>query len=687
MGERRVRCVGLRRVCMVLSLWACVVIPTIAIAQSKAANDSDVNHLMQLSLSQLTEIPVTSVSKKPENIEGTPSAAFVVTAEDIRRSGATALPDVLRMVPGVEVVQVDDNDWYVAIRGFNGETGNKLLVLVDGRTIYSPVFSGVFWYMHDFVLEDIERVEVVRGPGGAVWGANAVNGIINIITKHAKDQQGGMTSVTTGTFDRFSATARYGGKVGEDGYAAAWVKVWEREQWDEDRNADLVVPHDWQSVMTGFRYDWDPATPDAFSLHGSWHEVQASDNFYTHEFQPPYNQMIEYDRVDTLFHLFGKYSHRFSEESEFSLQAYYDRTHNDYGNGDLLYETYDLESQVRFGLGESHDIICGVGYRLVMDDLDPDDEYGITFFQPQKAERDVESLFVEDEITVVPERLSVKLGARLEHNEYTGWEVQPNARFHFRPWDRQVVWGAVSRAVHTPARLASDATGVSVAAPSRLPAQFAGLNVPVIHWIDEADMDSEEVVSYELGYRCTPTDRFWFDTALFYSDYDKLRTFAAQSPGFQITPLGLETHAAMNNGKEGHSYGGEVSSTLRVTRNWALIAAYSHLKLDLDLKEGAIDIAGITTVEGYSPENQFSLRSQWDVTPTLECDVWLRYVDELAAIDVDAYTTVDVRLAWQARDNLSLELVGRNLAEEWHEEYFIGYEVERSLHAKATWMF
>ena len=287
----------------------------------------------------------------------------------------------------------------------------------------------------------------------------------------------------------------------------------------------------------------------------------------------------------------------------------------------------------------------------------------------------------------MPDRLSVKLGARAEHNEYTGWEIQPNARFHFRPWDRQVVWGAVSRAVRIPARFDSDTSGVSVAAPSRLPAQFAGLGMPVIHWIDESDLDAEEVISYELGYRCTPTDRFWFDAALFYSDYDKLRTFAAQEPGFEITPIGLETHAALSNGKEGHSYGGEVSSTLRMTRNWALIAAYSRLEIDLDLKDGGVDIAGITTVEGYSPENQFSLRSQWDVTPAVECDVWLRYVDELEAINVDAYTTVDVRLAWQARKDLSLELVGRNLAEEWHQEWFSAYEVERSLHAKATWVF
>jgi len=650
--------------------------------------ESTAEVLTELSLPELMDVEVTTASKKPESVSDVSAAVFVITREDIRRSGALTLPDVLRMAPGVEVAQTHDNDWYVSIRGFNEESENKLLVLIDGRTIYSPIMSGVFWFEQDIVLEDIERIEVIRGPGATIWGANAVNGVVNIITRHAKDRQGGLVSAGGGTFDRAFASGRYGFEVGEHGFAAAWVKYFDKDQLDTERNADLLIPRDWESIMIGFRYDWDPPTPSAITIDGAWHEVQADDRYYLHYMGPPYIQVEDYRRQGTLYHVLGRYAYRRSETSEYSVQVYTDGDHNDYGNADLHYNTYDLETQYRFALGDRHDVVCGAGYRLIKDRLEPIPGVSAMFFTPVKQELDWFNFFFEDDVSLVEEKLSVIAGCKFEHNDYTGWEIQPTVRFLMHPRKDHALWGAVSRAVRTPSRYDADTNGGVTYPPGALPPPLNETGYFGRMEAEEGDVDSEEMIAYELGYRLQPHVRWWFDAAIYFNDYDKLMAFESVSNGFEPVsdPDRYERRIRHNNGMTGKSFGGEIASALILRPDWRLIATYSYLNLDLDFEPGSSGINKITVREGNSPEQQFSLRSQWDVTPELECDLWIRYVDELPDLDVDAYTTFDVRLGWRISDNLELSVVGRNLAEQWHYE-FRYYEVERSVHGKLACLF
>ncbi len=667
----------------------CLAVGVCAIATSELEAGAT---LAELSLADLSLVRLTSASRKPESVAETASAVFVLTAEDIRRSGATSIPEALRNVPGVEVVRANDNDWYVSIRGFNEETENKVLVLIDGRTVYSPIFSGVFWYEIDLVMEDIERIEVIRGPGAAMWGANAVNGVINIITKHTRDQQGAVVSVTAGTLDRASIATRFGDKVGDDAYWAAWAKVFSREQLDPDRNPielNSRLADDWESVALGFRYDWDPATPNLLSIQGSWHEVQANESFRRLYMVPPYSDIATYRRRGNLYHLLARYAHRTSADSEWSIQAYTDGDHSEFGNADLNYQTYDLDTQWRFPVGARHDIVCGAGYRFLTDELTTHPEWGVTFFNPVKREQHLVSLFAEDEITVIPRKLDLRLGTKVEHNDYTGWEVQPSARLNSRLSPHHTLWGAVARAVRTPARLDSDVSGnAAFLPPSALPPPLQGAGLPGSHEIAEGDPESEELTAYEIGLRYHPGSRFWLDTAIFYNEYEKLRSFAVLTPGYVLAadPPRYVFRVAPNNGKKGYSYGAELGSTWRVFDSWALVGSYTYIEIDLETRPGALDIPGVTAVEGNSPRHRFSVQSQWDITRALECDLTVRFVDDIEGVGAEDYATFDLRLAWRPSDQLELALVGQNLAEEWHHEFRV-YEVERSAYAKMTYRF
>ncbi len=619
-------------------------------------------------------------------LEDTAGAVFVITREDIRRSGATSLPDVLRMVPGVEVAMSNDNDAYVSIRGFNEETENKLLVLVDGRTIYSPVFSGVFWYEQDFLLDEIERIEVLRGPGASAWGANAVNGVINIITSRSKDQLGGRVSVSGGTFDRLIASARYGATLGKHGYAAFWGKFFDKDQVDSSRNAAKLTSSDWDSILLGLRYDWDPPEPHCFSLRSGWHHIGADDKFVTYDLTSPYQAVSEYRREGTQFYVLGDYERQFSEDSVGSVQVFYDYDRNDYGNGVLRCETFDVDSEAAVPFGERHSVVCGVGYRLLWDDIETPDT-GTTFFNPSESSRSLYTLFAEDEMEVLEDLLYLQAGCKVEHNAYSGWEWQPNVRFRIKPMKDHTLWGAVSRAVRTPSRLDSDTSGAVSSGPGTL---LDDDRYPVQWVIVEGDPDSETLIAYELGYRAQLSPAVAFDVSAFYNDYDKLRTYRVLSSGYELSSDPVSHYQllmAIDSGKEGRSYGSEVSAWWQVLSNWRLIAGYSYIDIETEITDSSsIDVPAVTGIDGKSPEHSFSLRSQWDVTREIDCDIWVRHVDDLPALEVDAYTTVDLRLAWRPRGDLELSLVGRNLVDESHQE-FRWYEVERSVHASLAWDF
>ena len=637
-------------------------------------------------IDKLAQMKVTSPSRKPEAMADTSAAVFVLTEQDIRRSGATTLPDLLRLVPGVLVAQYNENDWQVSVRGLNVWPSNKLLVLVDGRSIYSPLTPGVFWAEQEILVEDIERIEVIRGPGTTVWGANAVSGIINIVTKTVKRRVGGAGNVGVGTLDRVTASVRVGDHLGGDLYGAAWFKYADRDHWDGNHNSGVFS--DFDHVLGGCGLEGDPAEPCDLSLQARYYEADADSVYALSSLDPPYGWAEDSRWRMNQFYAVGCFRYKPAEDRDLKIQAFYDRKSKHNTIADLKYETSDVDSQYRFAAGERHDIVCGAGFRYISDAYHYKPDVTLNHVDPAEKKRRYASLFVEDDIRVVGDTFRVKIGSKLEHNEYTDWEVQPSIRCVFAPSKRHTVWCAVTRAVRTPSRADVEGNGFQVTASSSMPAPYDTAGLPGYTETRGSDVDSEELMAYEVGGRSLLGRSFWLDLALFHNDYDELRTYEDVTGGFieLDSPSRYYRLLLAGNRMEGHSYGAEISATWEALRNWRMIAAYSYLESDFDVKAGGTDLSAASLAEGSSPRHMASFRSQVDLPSDVQCDVTVRFVDELPSYGIDAYTTFDARIAWEPVPDVELSIVGRNLGEEWHSE-LTGYEVERSVYAKLTWLF
>ena len=460
--------------------------------------ESGVAQLKELSLEELMDIEVTSVSKRPERLSETASAIQVITQEDIRRSGATRLPEALRLASNLEVAQIDSRRWAISARGFNSPFSNKLLVLIDGRTVYTPLFAGVFWDVQDTLLEDIDRIEVISGPGATLWGANAVNGVINIITKDAKDTQGTLLAGGGGTELRGFGGVRYGGAVAPNFRYRIYGKYFDRDGTVLPDGRD--ASDDWHQGQGGFRMDWDASESDVFTVQGDGYDGRIS--------------QAGADAIDVSgANVIGRWSHTFYEGSELTLQLYYDRTHRDIpGEVSEDLDTYDVDFQHRFPLGERHDIVWGLGYRLIEDDVG--NSPAVAFLPPQVS-RQWFSGFVQDEIALVKDRVHLTLGTKIEHNDYTGFEFQPSGRLAWRLSEQQILWSAISRAVRTPSRIDREL--------------FLRVDDPDLRIDGGPDFESEELLAYELGYRVQPFSRLGLSLAAYYNDYDDLRSRESQS--------------------------------------------------------------------------------------------------------------------------------------------------------------
>jgi len=645
----------------------------------------------QFSLEQLMELEITSVSKKPEPFFTAPSAIFVIGQEDIRRSGATSVQELLGMVPGMEVSRIDNNKWAITSRGFNGRFSNKLLVLLDGRTIYSPSFSGVFWEEQDMMLEDLDRVEVIRGPGGTLWGANAVNGVINIISKKAADTQGTLVSAGLGS-EEGSAAVRHGVKLGEN----AWLRLYAKET-NRDGAAEYPSAADLQDDAnmgkTGFRLDWDKDAQDRFTLQGDAHRGQYTERANHIDLANPANNYLTTvnDGSDLRgANLIGRWHRGLGEGSDMTLQAYFD---HDRRSGDTITQatnTADLDFQHHFALGQRHDILWGLGYRHNTTGISNHQPLQIAF-TPDARTTELFSAFLQDEITLIPERLRCTVGAKFEHNDYTGYEVQPNARLTWTPSPEHTLWAAVSRAVRTPA---SAETDIQVG----LFAQQIGPSKYLFTVEGPGTLAAETLLAYEIGYRLKPEEHLFFDLTAFANHYDHLLTLESGTPrnmgAYWVIP------SVFANNMDGETYGIELATTWQPVAWWQLKAAVSHLEIQLHTKPGSTD----TTSEGYdekgNPQNQLSLRSLVNLPHNLELDAWLRYVDSVPrpngytsslGVSVDSYVSLDLRLGWRPSENLELSLVGKNLLDPDHLEYVsedsIPVEIERSVYGKATWSF
>ncbi|MEE4376421.1 MAG: TonB-dependent receptor [Candidatus Competibacteraceae bacterium] len=654
-----------------------------------AAEDVD-----QLDIEELMNREVTSVSRTSQKLFDSAAAVFVISQEDIRRSGVIELPEVLRLVPGLYVARLNANQWAITARGFNGQFANKLLVLIDGRTVYTPIFSGVYWESLDLPLEDVERIEVILGPGGSLWGANSVNGIINIITKNAADTQGGFASLTVGNNEKTIADLRYGSQIDERIFFRGYGKYAQRDGLVDAAGND--AEDDWDLARGGFRVDWLASSRDVVMVQGDVHSENIDRNFTVPSFTSPAGVERVLDNGDLSgFSLLGRWEHTSSLASRSTLQVYYQRERRDDLFTNYRLDTVDIDFQHESALGEHHELIWGLGYRFNRDDFTPTEVLTMT---PAQREYPLFSTFIQDRIRKFDNRLELTFGAKIEHNRFTGWELQPNIRALWKPAANQRVWAAVSRAVRTPSRGDQDVTFDLIAVPP------SPANPPTLVVLQgNPDLESETVIAYEIGYRLWPKENFYLDLTAFYNDYDDLRfavldqTAIVPGPGFITAPV------VVVNGEKGTTYGLEIAADWRPAPGWRMQFGYSYLHANFELKipdNAVIFPAGLG--DQRDPRHQLSLLTSIDLTRDVDLDLWLRYVDAIPDVtvatptttvaSVDDYLTLDVRLGWRLVDDLEFSIAGRNLLDSPHLEFLqenntFPTQVERSVYGQIKWRF
>jgi iron complex outermembrane receptor protein len=604
--------------------------------------------LKKLTLDELQQIEVTSVSKRPEKLATTASAIQVITSEDIQRAGVTSVPEALRLAANLQVAQVDSRSWAISARGFNSTSANKLLVLIDGRAVYTPLYSGVFWDVQDTLLEDLDRIEVISGPGATLWGANAVNGVINIITKSAKDTQGLLISGSGGSEMRGRGDMRYGGTAGAALQYRAYGKFFDRDSsalpsGDRATNA-------WNMGQGGFRVDWDGSYGDSITVQGDVYNGRIAQLGTAHIAVNGGN-------------LLGRWSHTFSKDSDLTLQMYYDRTdRNIPASFAEVLDTYDADFQHRFHAGDRHDIVWGVGYRASDDNVK---NSAVLAFLPPHVSRQWFSGFAQDEVSLWRDRLLLTLGMKIEHNAYTGIELQPTGRLGWMLNQQQMLWGAVSRAVRTPSRIDRE-----FFAPGNAPFLLAG----------GPDFVSETAMAYELGYRRQFRERLSLSVATFYNDYDRIRSLEqlhAPAP-FPVV---------IANGLAGSAYGAELAADYRVADWWRIQSGYTGLHISLQPKPRSTDTT-FGSSESHSPDHQIFVRQSWDLPRRMQADVGFRYVGRIANQLIPAYGEADARLAWFTTPTLECSIVGQNLLHRRHAEFGAlvnRKEVERGIYARLAW--
>lgn len=606
--------------------------------------------LKKMSVDELMDLQVTSVSKRLEKLSEAASAIQVITGDDVRRSGATSLPEALRQASNLEVAQIDSRQWAISARGFNNVFADKMLVLVDGRTVYTPLYAGVYWDVQDTMLEDLDRIEVISGPGATQWGSNAVNGVINVTTKSAKDTQGGLVVAGFGSELRASDEVRYGGKLAPDLYYRVYAKYFDRG--DSLRSNRRASNDAWHNGQVGFRMDYDAAADDVFTLQGDGYNGSIG------QIGPDY---IRVNGANVL----GRWSRSLADNSDLSLQLYYDHTHRRIpGSFTQSIDTYDLDFQHRRPLGRDHDLVWGAGYRFVQDDVI---NTPANAFLPPRVGRESSNAFVQDEITLSEDRLHLTLGTKVEHNDYTGFEIEPSARMAWRPDSKQTIWAALSRAVRTPSRIDRD-----LFSPATPPYRIAGGEKVV----------SEKLIAYELGYRVQLEPSFTLSLAAFFNDYDDLRSLEPLNP-----PQAFPVEAS--SGLRGRSSGVEMTAEWQVARNWRLRGGWTELRVHSEPQPGVPDRATRDSI-ARDPNRQLLLRSLLDLSARWDCDVTARYVAPINNQSMPGYTEADVRVSWRPTPAWELSLLGQNLLHAQHPEFNnpgSRRELQRAVYGKAAWRF
>ena len=652
---------------------------------ANAANDS-LQRLKTFSLEDLAAVEVSILGKTAQKIVDVPAAVYLLTAKQISQSGATNIPDLLRLVPGLHVAQLDANKWVVSSRGFSNRVTNKLLVMIDGRSIYNPLFGGVNWDQQNLMFEDIKQVEVIRGPGSSAWGANAVNGVINIVSKHSRDTQGSLISTLIGS-EKAIVSLRQGGKLSDRASYRVYAK---HRQHDESVFLDGTDATDsWNDVQLGFRMDWQLSNNEQLTLQGDVYEGDLSERLTVPSFATPTFTDIQEDNIEVSgVNVLARWTKSYAKGSSNELQIYFDHEKRDQWVIEETTDIFDVDYKYSTRPMGQHALQLGAGYRYMSDSLPTGDLYSgqVRMFAPNEKTVHLFNAFIQDEITLQEDAWWLTLGTKVEHNQYTGIEFQPSARLHWKPADGHLLWGGLSRSVRTPSRFETDAfvlLDVIAVGPPPVALALQG----------NRDLDSEILTALEVGYRYHANQQFMIDMALFYQDYDKLMSF--DESGLTSAPPPIAALAAVSilgNKMEGASYGIELSTVWSPSPTFNLTANYSYLQVDISPKNLSTD-TNSERQEGLSPQHQFNISSNYQLNDDIKLNLIGRYVGELSDSNIDSYTELDSSIQWRLNDTINLALVARNLLHEEHQEAKFTFfptaetQVEREIFIKVDWLF
>ena len=647
--------------------------------------------LSSLTIEDLMNIKVTSVSKKEEKLSRTAAAIFVITQEDIRRSGATNIPDVLRMVPGLDVGQINGSTWAISARGFNQQFSNKMLVMIDGRVVYTSLFAGVFWdNISDFPLEDIARIEVIRGPGGTIWGANAVDGVINILTKDSAETRGGLVVAQGGNIDQESGMVQYGGELKKGTDYRIYTKYFNRTNLLNlnGQNGD----DGWQQLRGGLRMDSTLSSKDSLMVEGDITTGREGElGFVLPSITSP-GYLAESEQINIANgSLESVWKHAYSPRSDTSLQVSFDRDKRDDPQNPETRDTLDFDFQHHIALGGRQDVVWGVGYRYTTDLI----LGSLTVFEnPPGSTQQIFNGFFQDEVALVPNRLYLTGGMKLEHNDYSGFEIMPSVRLAWAPSASQMFWIAVSRALRAPSRYDTNLVlNIGNIGTSGSP--------DVLRLYGNPQYQDERLLAYEAGYRTAFGSHVSVDLATYYDDYDNLQTTEPGTPFAEATPAPahLVFPLIYENLMHGAAYGLEIAANVKLTDRWTLAPGYAFEQIHMHTGPASQDTQTGPFVEGAAPHHSAQFRTHFDLSKTLALDASAYYVGRLTnqgpfpGVTIPAYTRLDLGVTWKPLERISFSLVGQNLLQDHHLEFedvngaLQSSQIKRSAYAKMAWHF
>jgi iron complex outermembrane receptor protein len=637
-----------------------------------AVSPSGAVDLTQLSLEELANVEVVSAQKRPEPLKSTPAAVSVITSDEVDLSGATSVPSLLRRVPGVHVARLDSSQWAIGIRGFTNSVARAQLALMDGRSLYTPLFAGTYWDVQNVFLENVDRIEIVRGPGGTLWGANAVNGVVNIITKDAQETQGGLVVLGAGDHERGFGRARFGGRWGEKATYRVHGLFF-------DRAAESPEGYDgWHLFQGGFRTDWDPSPSDRVTVQADVYRGRAGRRTTFATFSAPYVATVEEDAALSGGYFRARWNRSFASGRALTVQAYYDRTNRQEPQFGERRDTVDVDLQYRFALPGRQDLVAGLGYRL--SDGRSTSVPTLAFVPPEQTD-DLFSAFVQDTIQLIPGRLALTVGTKVERNDYSDFELQPGGRVMLNATPAHGLWLGLTRAVRTPARFDRDLVLNVAITPGT--AAFARI-------LGDEGFETERSTVYEAGYRGQLSPRLSVDVAGFYNRYPNLQSFEVGTPFTETGRLVIPLRAA--NRTDGKVGGLEVGADIRPRGGWLLRTSYAFLNMQVTPQLSSNDM-GSGAIEDVSPRHQVGVSSLATLPGRVSVSAFYRWVARLPSQDVDAYSELDLRLGWRALERLELALAGQNLLHERHVEFGPGtiggsaageQQVGRSVYAQAT---